>query len=75
MVVVTRFLSLCAVLLAISAVAAAQPTPLADLNSTAILYNSADLVPGGTVTFDSGVRNSGSQRNRRVLMFDGSSMA
>lgn len=34
---------------------------LPDLSPTAILYNPADLVPGRTVFFDSGVQNSGSQ--------------
>jgi hypothetical protein len=34
---------------------------LPDLSPTAILYNSADLVPGRTVFFDSGVQNAGVQ--------------
>jgi len=55
-VFVTRFLSLWAVLLALPTNAAAQPTPLADLSPAAILFNSADLVPGRTVFFDSGKR-------------------
>lgn len=42
-------------------VIAPPSTPLADLSPTAILFNSADLVSGRTVFFDSGVRNSGSQ--------------
>ena len=36
-------------------------TALPDLSPTAIQYNPADLVPGKTVLFDSGVQNSGSQ--------------
>lgn len=37
------------------------PSPLADLSPTPIRYNSADLVRGKTVFFDSGVQNAGSQ--------------
>jgi hypothetical protein len=36
-------------------------TGLPDLSPTAILYKPADLVPGRTVFFDSGIQNSGSQ--------------
>src|SRR5215211_6131648 len=36
-------------------------TALPDLSPTAIQYNPADLVPGKTVFFDSGIQNSGSQ--------------
>jgi subtilase family serine protease len=34
---------------------------LPDLSPTAILYDPANLVPGGTVFFDSGVQNAGAQ--------------
>ena len=39
----------------------APVSPLADSSPTPILYNPADLMPGRTVFFDSGVQNSGSQ--------------
>lgn len=71
--VVTRFLSLSAVLLAIPTIADAQPTPIADLRPTAILYNSAIwclegpsfLIPGF------GIR---ALREQVCSIFDGSLM-
>jgi hypothetical protein len=54
MVVVTRFLTLCALLLALPAVAAAQP----NLQPTGITFDTSTAVVGGTVFFDSGVSNT-----------------
>jgi subtilase family serine protease len=55
MVSVARFLSLYAVLLALPAIAAAQP----NLQPTGITFDTSTAVVGGTVFFDTGISNTG----------------
>jgi hypothetical protein len=54
MVGVMRMLPLCAVLLVVPAIAAAQP----NLQPTGITFDTSTAVVGGTVFFDSGVSNT-----------------